>query len=58
MEFEWDEEKPIGFDEDCEKLFSAMMKAFKSAVAHRICRKKCLKKIITVYFKFFSEEYN
>lgn len=31
--------KTIVFDEDCEELSSVMMKSFKSAVAHRICRK-------------------
>lgn len=31
--------KPIVFDEDCEELSPAMMKAFKSAVAHRNRRK-------------------
>lgn len=31
---------PIDFDEDCEELSSAMMKAFKSAVVQRNRRKK------------------
>lgn len=32
--------KPIVFDEDCEELSPAMMKAFKSAVIQRNRRKK------------------
>lgn len=31
--------KPIVFDEDCEELSPAMMKAFRSAVVHRNRRK-------------------
>lgn len=31
---------PIDFDEDCEELSSAMVKAFKSAVVQRNRRKK------------------
>lgn len=31
---------PIVFDEDSKELSPAMMKAFKSAVIHRNCRKK------------------
>lgn len=30
---------PISYDEDCPELSSAMMKAFRSAVAHRNRRK-------------------
>jgi hypothetical protein len=32
--------KPIVFDEDCEKLSPAMMKAFRSAAANRNRRRK------------------
>ncbi len=39
-EIEEAKNSPIIFDEDCEELSSAMMKAFKSAVLQRNCRKK------------------
>ena len=39
---QWEEaqKNPIVFDEDCEKLSPAMMKAFKSAVVQRNRKKK------------------
>lgn len=39
-EIEEAQNSPIVFDEDCEELSPAMMKAFKSAVLQRNCRKK------------------
>ncbi|MCI9388856.1 MAG: hypothetical protein HFH54_04105 [Lachnospiraceae bacterium] len=39
-EIEEAKEHPIVFDEDCQELSPAMMKAFKSAVAQRNRRKK------------------
>jgi hypothetical protein len=39
-EIEEAKNSPIIFDEDCEELSSAMMKAFKSVVLQRNCRKK------------------
>lgn len=39
-EIEEAENSPIIFDEDCEELSPAMMKAFKSAVIQRNRRKK------------------
>lgn len=38
-EVEEAKKSPIVFDEDCEELSPAMMKAFKSAVIHRNRRK-------------------
>ena len=38
-EIEEAKNSPIVFDEDCEELSPAMMKAFKSAVIHRNRRK-------------------
>ena len=39
MEIEEAKKSPITYDEDCPKMSSAMMKAFKCAVAHRNRRK-------------------
>ena len=39
-EIEEAQNSPVVFDEDCEELSSAMMKAFKSAVAQRNRKKK------------------
>ena len=39
-EIEEAKNSPIIFDEDCEELSSAMMKAFKSVVLQRNCRTK------------------
>lgn len=39
-EIEEAKKKPIVFDEDCEELSPAMMKAFKSSVVQRNRRKK------------------
>ena len=42
-EIEEAKKSPINFDEDCEELSPAMMKAFKSAVVQRNRRKKAQK---------------
>lgn len=42
-EVEEAKKSPINFDEDCEELSSAMMKAFKSAVVQRNRKKKAQK---------------
>ena len=42
-EVEEAKKSPINFDEDCEELSPAMMKAFKSAVVQRNRRKKAQK---------------
>ena len=42
-EIEEAKKSPINFDEDCEELSSAMMKAFKSAVVQRNRKKKAQK---------------
>lgn len=39
-EIEEAQNSPVVFDEDCEELSPAMMKAFKSAVVQSNCRKK------------------
>ena len=39
-EIEEAKKRPIVFDENCEELSPAMMKAFKSAAIQRNCRKK------------------